>query len=653
MFIRHTFILLILLSIPKIFFAQEDNFTIEELICKESHRYDASAKLKADQYKLNGNEDFDMNYYRFEWNVNPTQYYISGTATCYFFTRKSNMQTLVFDLSTSLTIDSISYHNSNLVYTQSGNYGLSIQLPNSLPIDVLDSISITYHGTPPSNGFGSFTRTTHSGAPILWTLSEPFGSQDWWPCKNGLTDKIDSIDVYIKTPSRYKAASNGLLVNQSNVDTNTIYHWKHRYEIVPYLVAIAVTNYAAYNDTVHLSNGITMPMVNYVYPESLNNAKIGTKDLVKVLEFFDSLFVNYGFANEKYGHAQFSWGGGMEHQTMSFVTDFSWGLLAHELGHQWFGDLVTCASWEDIWLNEGWATYLEGLSRQRFKSKGDWTSWKTSNRSTATSSTSGSVKVDDTTSVNRIFSSQLSYSKGAYLLHMLRWKLGDQSFFQATRNYLNENKYSFAKTPNFKAHLETESSLDLSEFFRDWYEGQGYPSYKIIWQQTADSTLYFKVSQTTSNASVSFYEMPIPIQIKANGVDTIVRFEHTTNNQIFSIKPNFVVTSIAFDPDLWILSKNNSVQNGTVITGIKNNLITDKVNLFPNPVNTILTIDLSDRILRENLNFNIYNTLGAIIKTGLISNSNTKIDVADLSTGTYFIELLNETERSTGRFIKL
>jgi len=114
-----------------------------------------------------------------------------------------------------------------------------------------------------------------------------------------------------------------------------------------------------------------------------------------------------------------------------------------------------------------------------------------------------------------------------------------------------------------------------------------------------------------------------------------------------------MVTSIAFDPDLWILSKNNSVQNGTVITGIKNNLITDKVNLFPNPVNTILTIDLSDRILRENLNFNIYNTLGAIIKTGLISNSNTKIDVADLSTGTYFIELLNETERSTGRFIKL
>lgn len=625
---------------------------LDDIICKESHRYDISTRIKANQNRLSSNEDFDMNYYRFMWNINPTEYYISGNATCYFFSRKDNLQTLEFDLSTLLTIDSISYHNTNIAYTQSGNYGLSIQLPTGISINTLDSISISYHGAPPSNGFGSFIKDTHNGESIIWTLSEPFGSQDWWPCKNGLTDKIDSIDIFVKTPLRYKVASNGILAGTTNIDTNTIFHWKHRYEIVPYLIAIAVTNYTTYNDTVHLSNGITMPMVNYVYPESVGAAKVGTNDLVKVLEFFDSLFINYGFANEKYGHAQFGWGGGMEHQTMSFVINFNWSLLAHELGHQWFGDLVTCGSWEDIWLNEGWATYLEGLSRQRFKSSSDWNSWKTYTNNDATSITSGSIKVDDTTNVNRIFSGQLSYSKGAYLLHMLRWKLGDQIFFQATRNYLNAYKYNFAKTPNFKAFLETTSNTDLSEFFRDWYEGQGYPTYSITWQQTADSMLYLKVNQTTSHNSVNFYEMPIPVAIKANGIDTIVRLEHTSNNQVFSIKLNDVVNNVVFDPDLWILSKNNSIQNGNVVS-VSNNINSKVVSIYPNPVSNEITIQLHNLTLNENYNYTIFNTLGAIIKNGNINPTNTTIDVAHFAPGTYFIELLNNKERSTGKFIKL
>ncbi len=647
--------LLFFLSIfifAKIDYAQSDEYNMSELICKESQSFISNNRIQNTQNKLSSNNDFDMKYYRFEWNINPNTNYISGTATSYFLTKIDNISTLEYDLSSSLVVDSIQYHQTNISFTQSGSYGLSIQLPNNLPINTLDSVSITYHGMPPSNGFGSFIQSTHNNTPILWTLSEPFGAQDWWPCKNGLTDKIDSIDVYVTTPSNYKVASNGILKEEYIIDTNTIFHWKHSYQIAPYLIAIAVTDYTVYNDTVHLSNGVSMPMMNYVYPENITAARTGTNKLVKVLEFFDSLFINYGFYKEKYGHAQFGWGGGMEHQTMSFVINFNDGLLAHELGHQWFGDLVTCGSWQDIWLNEGWATYLEGLSRQRFNDANDWLSWKTSNRNSATFNTYGSVKVDDTFNVSRIFNGQLSYSKGAYLLHMLRWKLGDVAFFQATRNYLNDKKYSFARTPEFKAHLEAVSGINLTDFFKDWYEGQGYPSYHFTWQQKADGTLLIKINQTTSNNSVDFYEMPIPIQIKANGIDTIIRLEHTTNNQIFSLKPNFIVTSIAFDPDLWILSKDNSVVNDTISVGFVNHLINNKIPIYPNPVNDVLNIDLSNIQIREKMIWKIYNSFGSIVKSGNITSSILKISISDLPSGSYFIECFNDIENNVNAFVK-
>lgn len=610
----------------------EPNF--EEIVCKEAEAHANWLHVVPVANPLT--ENYDLKYYRFQWFIDPAQYYIDGSATVYFQTLENGFDEINFDLSTQLAVNNVSYHGQSIGHTASGDYLLTIQLPTALAAGTLDSLTITYKGAPPSNGFGSFVQSEHNGMPILWTLSEPYGAQDWWPTKNGLDDKIDSIDVIITTPSANRAGTNGLLVQETLSGQNKIYHWKHRYPIAPYLIGIAVTNYAQYTDNVPLSNGTNLPMLNYVYPENLLTAQNGTSDLVQVLQFYDSLFVTYPFHKEKYGHAEFGWGGGMEHQTMSFVTGYSWSLLSHELGHQWFGDMVTCGSWKHIWLNEGSATYLEGLTRERFPSQvvTQWYDWKLGKIQSITSQPNGSVLVDDTTSVNRIFSSRLTYNKGAYLLHMLRWKLGDKDFFEGERNYLNDRGYEFALTEHLQSHLEAVSGQDLDEFFEDWFVGQGFPSYQVGWEQNSGGEVYIQLNQTTSDPSVDFFEMPVPVLLKGNGVDSLVRLEHTQNGQLFTVDVPFTVTSIEFDPDLWLISANNTVEQKEVL-GTETAFGDAKIQLYPNPANSFLQVFYEERNAIHDANWVIVNQLGQPLQSGQMTQESATIDISGMAAGLY------------------
>jgi aminopeptidase N len=615
------------------FLAQEfPDSDFDDLVCKEAEAHRNILERGSVFNPLTDN--YDLKYYRFEWYIDPAQYYIDGSATVYFETREADFAQIHFDLSTNLAVSSVMYHDEEINFEQSGSYLLTIDLPAPLGAGVLDSLTITYAGAPPASGLGSFVQTTHGPTPVLWTLSDPFGSQDWWPCKNGLGDKIDSVDVIITTPQAYRGASNGKLVDGRQVGTDKVYHWKHRYPITPYLVAIAVTNYVVYEDTVALSNGTDLQMLNFVYPENEANARTGTADLIQVLQFYDSLFVTYPFHAEKYGHAQFGWGGGMEHQTMSFVFNYGWGLLAHELAHQWFGNMVTCESFEDIWLSEGSATYLEGLSQERFRGPSAWYGWKSGRVNNITSQSGGSVKVPDTTNVNRIFNGRLSYNKGSYLLHMLRWKLGEETFFQGMRNFLSAFEYDYARTPHFQEILEDVSGLELTEFFADWYYGEGYPSYMLTWDQTGGQFL-IQLDQTQSHNSVDFFEMPVPVRLVGDGIDTMLRLEHLHDQQVFGFPVSFDVLSVEFDPDLWLISRNNVVQEGKLTSISSLNASELSLKLFPNPVDEELNIVLYDNELRVEYEWKIVNTLGQVVQSGQSGQQHTRINTALLNTGTY------------------
>jgi len=321
-------------------------------------------------------DNYDLKYQRMHWNIDPNVLFISGEVTSYFVTTKPSISLISFDLSSVMVVDSVIYHSASITFSHTSNDALLINLPSSLSMNHSDSISIFYHGIPPGSGFGSFIKDVHNvTTPIIWTLSEPFGAKEWWPCKNDLSDKIDSVDIYISCPQQYRSASNGMLVSETIQDTIKTAHWKHRYPIASYLVCLAVTDYQPFSIYAHNGND-SIRILNYSYPESLADAQLYSSDIIPSMELFDSLFIIYPFVNERYGMTQFNWGGGMEHQTMTFLHNFGFELMTHELAHQWVGDMITCSNWHDIWLNEGFATYWTGLSYNFLFNGYWWPIWK-------------------------------------------------------------------------------------------------------------------------------------------------------------------------------------------------------------------------------------------------------------------------------------
>jgi len=640
---------LLLLGFSLFAYSQTEDFTCKDfsgLVAREQQAAQARLDFRSSPFT----DNYDIRYQRMEWEVDPNVYYIKGKVTTYFAPAEEGFEVLYFDLSEALDVSEITYRGATLPGFIQADGRLGIPLPQILPAGQLDSVTVAYEGAPPPTGFGSFVKATHNGQPIIWTLSEPYGAMDWWPCKQDLNDKIDHVDIFVRTPAAYRVASNGVLVKESTDGDDKIYHWQHNYPIPAYLVAIAVTNYAYYSDFVPVDGGQPIEVLNYVFPENLNTVQSQTGATVEAMQLYNQLFGLYPFADEKYGHAQFGWGGGMEHQTMSFMGGFSHSLQAHELAHQWFGNKVTCGSWADIWLNEGFATYLEGMTYEHGLGSNTWPAWLQGKISQITSQPDGSVYVPDTTSVNRIFNGRLSYSKGAMVLHMLRWKLGDEDFFQGVRNYLDAPglAYGYARTQDLQFHLEQQSGQSLTEFFDDWYYGEGYPSYRFNWWQEG-STVYATLSQATSHSSVDFFEMPVPINFRGSGGNEVtIVFDHAENDQFFQFELPFDIGLVRIDPEYWLLSNGNYVTNEEV-TGLSNPLF-GQVRLFPNPARAQLAVQLPAALLpAQGL---VFNAGGQQVQQFSLRHEKEEADISGLPAGQYYLQLQTKAGTMAMPFLK-
>lgn len=530
--------------------------------------------------KAQNGANMNVVYHRINWRINPDSASkgIKGTIVTYFRTTAANVSQLTFDMNTTaLSVTAARFRGAALPganIIESGNT-LTINLGTTIAaINTLDSISIDYSGVPPnpsgsSIGFIKTTRAT--GKNVVFTVSQPYEDRDWWICKQDMRDKIDSMDIFINVPNTFKAATNGVLVSTTVSGSNLIYHWRHRYPIPSYLVCLGVADYVEYTGPSVNVSGTMVPMVHYLYPPQNTATVQGYCNLAgQVLDTFSNYFGDYPYKNEKYGQYQMTSYGGMEHATFSAMSTSaltSWSTTIHELGHQWFGDKVTCATFNHIWLNEGWATYTEAFGAEKVPNAlvGSAATAR-SNIKTNARSTTESPYLTVATTTNDVFGASVTtqiYDRGAIVISMLRLLLGDTDFFQAVRNYLAADAYGPVTTDDFRVAMENVSGYNLTEFFNDWVYGKGNCTYNVSWGSIGKRiSLQLNQVTTTGAGFVTHFDTPLPIKILGATTDTtVVIFDQngtasatsgsraSTTSNIVRFTLSFVPTGISIDPD--------------------------------------------------------------------------------------------------------
>lgn len=628
----------ILLISTMLFFFTHIYSQIQDIIPIEQKAYQAEKVLHPKNALL---DNYDVCFYFIDLNATNQNKTISGKASIKAKVVGQQLSEVMLQLVSSLTVDSVFVNGQNFAFTHT-NDEIHVILPTAIDVDQYFTTDVYYHGT--SSGIGIKNGQSPSwGAKITWTLSESYHAMDWFPCKQELTDKADSAWIFITCPNTLKVGSNGLLKNTVSLPNNMVrYEWKTYYPIDYYLISFTISDYQEHIQYAHPQGyNDSILIQHYVYNNSgylpYYQAQIdNTKPFVELLS---DLYGLYPYAQEKYGHCTAPIGGGMEHQTMTTLSSFSFELIIHELGHQWFGDYVTCANWQDIWVNEGFATYTYYLGQQYLMTQNDADNWMVGVHNDIMAQPNGSIYIpfNDVNDENRIFDYRLTYEKGAAIIHTIRHIINNDSiFFGLLKGFLQQHAYSTAIGDDFKNYANTYTGIDFNTFFDEWYYGEGYPTYSIIWNQVND-TIHFSLNSVSSAPSITpFFHLPVEIKF-SNGIqDTIIRFEHQFNNQNFSAYLPFQATQLSIDPNNYIVNK-----VGTIISSTEN-LDFPQTNIYPNPAFDKLFVSYHE----NETNFKIMDLFG---RTIINSKTKGEISISELKSGIYIIEINNFRQK----FVKL
>ncbi|MBS1519021.1 MAG: T9SS type A sorting domain-containing protein [Bacteroidetes bacterium] len=625
-----------------IFFA-EDSFAVfssdpEIPVCEiEKKNFTFRNPLINSDYK--SDTSINVNYYGLDLVINYQPDLLTGIVSIQFTGAVNGISGVFFDLSNNLTVDSVLHDNSSLVFDHVMDR-VNISLPSQINSGDVFKVKIYYHGVPVPTGFGSFIFGANGDIPSIWTLSEPFGSSDWFPCKNTVSDKADSSDVSVTCRSDLTAVSNGVLISASDNGNGTkTYSWHNSYPIAVYLISLAISDYSQYNGYFRYSEKDSMPVFNFIYPENLDGLKTQLDKTYGMLEFFSGKFGLYPFIREKYGHAEFGRIAGMEHQTVSSMGVFNDNIMAHELTHQWFGDKISCGSWENIWLNEGFATYGEALYNEYLYGKSGYDEFIKYRMADAKRAT-GSVYVQDVNSVSQIFNGDRSYAKGCAVLHMLRGITGDSVFFAILKSYSSDTNYAYktAVTADFMNTAESVSGHDLDYFFSEWIYGENFPKYNVDWTtEMISSSVYnakINILQET-NTSPPFFTMPVNIKIFLQNGDTTFTVFNNSQYQSFDFTVKGKPINFRIDPDNLILKEVRGEDIIPVSFSLSQN--------FPNPFNPSTTITY--QLGRPSfVSLKIYDITGREVRdliNGSQREGNYRIEFnsSGLASGVYFYKL--------------
>ena len=593
-------------------------------------------------------DKYDVKFYKLDIDVERNNVYVAGNVLMNAKVVTNVLDTFAFELNSALIIDSLFINNQSYTCIRTG---WMVYVPiTALNIGVDLTSQVYYHGTCNTNN-GNFFSGISSLYDITWTLSESFAANEWFPVKQSLTDKIDSAYIFVTTSNENKVGSEGILTNVVSLPNNKVrYEWKERIPLDYYLISVAVAKYVDYSIYAHPAGASDSLLIqNYVYDDTvtLANNKLLIDSTRNYIEYYSTIFGMYPFLKEKYGHCLTPLGGGMEHQTMTTLGGFDFYLVTHELSHQWFGDNVTCATWSDIWLNEGFASYAECLSANHFISYAEAQVHMSDWHADIMSQPDGSVyipigqAIDD----NRIFDGRLSYHKGAAILHNLRFEINNDSvFFNVLKTYALLFKDSVATSLDFEHVAEQVSGQNFTDLFNEWCFGEGFPTYSLVWSQKKD-TVNLHLTQTTSSTITPLFKGNIEYKLKLATGDTIIRLYNSLNIQDYSFVFPQTVTDISIDPNNWIV---NDI--GSILHYI-NEVDQPSFEVYPNPCNDAMTLKFVTNVI--NYNLNIIDIMGKqIISINNINGNQYKLNTQHLDAGIYFLEIGNGVNKSIKKFIK-
>jgi len=546
---------LILTSITA--FAQLPKLNMKEFRTKMMEQKQKSFELmkKVESERTSNQEQYDIKYYSLDLTPDPATSVLTGKVQIVGEIITTSLGYIELNFIDNMEITDIYLTDdpeTKLSYNRN-NHILSVNLESNYAQDQNFNFTVEYHGTP-WYGFGF---DSHHGQPMIWSLSQPYGARAWWPCKDLTSDKADSLDMRVTVPTGLIVASNGSLMEQTTQGGKTTFWWHEKYPIIPYLVSVAIHPYTVnYDNYIYNDGADTMKIHFYMFPDHVNELTEINPKVKEMIAFFSEIYGPYPFVDEKYGHADYYGGGAMEHQTCSSFSFWNEWVYAHELSHQWWGDMVTCDSWHHIWLNEGFATYSEAL----------WTEYTYRDIYPEGVASAyqmqeslylgpGTVYVEDPLS-EPILHGGLSYNKGSWVLHMLRHVVGENNFFDILKAYYKSvHKYGTATTEEFQAICEQVSGMDLEYYFHQWIYEPGYPIYDYGWTSELQGDGSYKISGFIDQVQTEYSLFKMPLDISIVTYDTVI----TTHMETIENKSHSFEFTSTEEPWLVLLDIGNWV----------------------------------------------------------------------------------------------
>jgi len=577
---------------------------------------------------------YNVLHYLINLNLPMTSRYLAGAV-------KIDIRSTINDLNVidlylaGLNVDSVRVDDIVANYSHVGDT-IFITLPHSYNQGDSFNVMVGYSGTASGSMGYLWYQSLH---PISYTLGCPFAEKRWFPCYDRLWDKADyGVEFYITVPDSFTICATGEYLGKTVVQGFATYHWKHSYPISPYLIHFASSIYTTFSDWFYPAPGESIEIKYYFWPEDTIYAPSAFSLTTDMFYFYDSLFRDYPF--ERYGMdvvTPFTYGG-MEHQTMStihrqwIISNDYYG-MAHEMSHQWWGDMVTCFGWQNVWLNEGFATYCDALYRERREGHNVFINLMLSRLNAYFGAETSNPHPIYNPPSNLIFEWGHTYCKGSWILHMIRYLCGSDSIWlNLLSTYRDSFAYGNASTDDLNLIMNQVLGTNYDWFFDEWVYDMGYPYYSVQWSTSYESPnwrLTLDMSQIQT-IGPSVFHMPLPIRINFSTGDTIVVLQINQTPQHFEFLLNQEPISIIVDPEHWLIQKN-------LVTGITE----EQTVLYFNKL-SVPTINRTIKMkFSQPQDIKIYDVTGRCV----FKTSNDRLNYTPASAGIYYINISKDIKK--------